>query len=177
MFKYKIPFNKNLYVEQTILSLPYIYHFQRKQIKETTIAIIILISLGIIILFFGSDVSILFFCVAIFLIFDLYTKSENLRSSKDQYIRMLRDYLNDSESQNISSSYGIFEFCHDSLRLSDEFSCTWYYWSDFRKYKVSKSNLLLILKECPENVLVIGESEVSKIEFQKILKFIETKIK
>ncbi len=172
MLKYKIPFDKSIYIEQTILTLPYVYFKEQKKIKESAILAISFFLLGLVILLGGSDLSTLFFCIAIFVVFDLYVKHENFKTLKDAHIRNLKILLN----ENDIVSFGIFEFRDDCLRFSNDFYCTWIKWEDFKKYKVTKSNLLLIQKKNREDVLVIGKSEVNNTEFQKILSFVEKKM-
>lgn len=170
--KYTIPFDKRLYIKQTKLTLPYIYSNERKEIKNLTIFNVLIFAIGIIILFFGSELSTLFFIVGIFGIFNLYSKQENYKRLKDTYIRNTKENIENSEV--ISS--GTFEFKKDCLRFSTDYVCSWVNWKDLKEYKIKESNLLLIHRKIDNEVYIIGESEVTKPEFQEILKFVKGKV-
>lgn len=169
--KFKIPFDEQLFLKQTKLTLPYIYSDQYKEISLLTKIVYALFTIGIIIQLAGSDVATIFFFIGIFLIFILYSKKENYKEIKINHIRTLKELLIDSPN-----SYGIFEFNEDRLLLSTEFLCSWFYWSDFKKFKIIKSNLLLFEKDYSNNILVISKCELNNGEFEEIIDFIQKKI-
>ncbi len=172
MLKYKIPFDKKLFIEQTKLTLPYVYKDEYNKVRDSGIIAISLFSIGIIILLFGSELSTLFFAVGIFVVYDIHNKYENYNRLKDGHKRALREYLEDSEF----TSFAIFEFRNDCLRFSNDYLSTWIKWDDFETYKIKKSHLLLIQKDKDQEVFVISESEVNEMEFQKIKNFIKERI-
>lgn len=172
MLKYKIPFDEKIYIEQTILTLPYIYSVEYKKIKEASIIAILFFVVGLLILIGDSDLSTLFFCIAIFVVFDLYVKNENYKRLKDSHIRNLKQLL----SENELTSFGIFEFTDDFLRFSNDFMCAFINWKDISNYKIKKNNLLIIPKKHPEETYVIGKAEVNKRDFEKILSFVKEKV-
>jgi len=173
LLKYKIPFNKELFIKQTKLTLPYIYSKQYRKVKESAIFSISIISIGIIILSLGSELSTLFFVISVFGFYSLYINDENYKRIKNNHIRVVKEYLD----KTIITSVGFFEFRDDCLRFSNDYLCTWIYWGEFESYKIKKSNLLLIQKEIKDEVLVIAESEVNKSEFLKIINFVQSKVK
>ena len=156
MLKYKIPFNKELFIKQTKLTLPYIYSKQYRKVKESAI----------------FSISI-FFVISVFGFYSLYINDENYKRIKNNHIRVVKEYLD----KTIITSVGFFEFRDDCLRFSNDYLCTWIYWGEFESYKIKKSNLLLIQKEIKDEVLVIAESEVNKSEFLKIINFVQSKVK
>ena len=169
--KFKIPFDEQLFLKQTKLTLPYVYADQYKRIKLLTKIVYALFSIGIIIQIAGSDVATIFFFIGILLFFILYSKSENYRETKINHIRNLKNILLYSPS-----SSGVFEFKEDRLILSTDFLCSWFYWSDFKKFKIIKSNLLLFEKDYSNNILVISKCELNNGEFEEIIDFIQKKI-
>ncbi|APZ47858.1 hypothetical protein BW723_16845 [Polaribacter reichenbachii] len=169
--KFKIPFDDKLFLEQTKLTIPFIYANQYKKIKELRLSVSILFGIGIIIQITGSDVSTLFFFLGILLFFVLYSKIENYKELKTNYIRSIKELL-----FYTPNTFGIFEFNEDRLLLSTDHLCSWYYWSDFSEFKIVKSSLLLFEKECSYNILVISKCELNTGEFERIINFVQKKI-
>lgn len=172
MLKYKISFDKKVFIDQVKLILPYIYPKAKKKVQDASIFTISMLAIGIIILFIGSEVSTLFFAIGIFGVFDLYFKYEKFKNIKDGHIRAVKAYI---EKENFHSD-GSFDFRDDCVRFSNDFICTWINWNDFEKFAIKKSNLLLVPKINKEDVLVIGEKEITSDEFNKVLKFVKSKI-
>ncbi|MEW7292859.1 hypothetical protein [Aquimarina sp. 2304DJ70-9] len=171
--KYQIPFDEKLYIEQTKLTFPYIFPKEYKKMKESLIISCICFILGLSILIGGSELSTLFFVIGIFAIFDLYFKNEKYTGLKNDYTRNLKSLFKENEV----TTTGIFELNDHCLRYSNDYLCNWTNWEDFQKYKIVKSNLLLIQKENYGEVFVIGKSEVGEEDFQNILNFVHEKIK
>ncbi|WP_158974977.1 hypothetical protein [Cellulophaga sp. L1A9] len=136
--------------------MPYIYSIEYKKIKNTAIFTLSFLSAGIIILHFGSELNTLFFTVGIFRIFIL-----NKKIIKNRHIRATRELTENGEI----ISFGIFKLANNCLRFSNDYSCTWLFWKDFKKYKVKNANLLLVPKLFKEDIFVISESEVDKNDF------------
>lgn len=170
--KYKIPFDEKLFIEQSRLTLPYVYINEYRKVRESIVIFIICFILGLAIIIGGSELGFLFFSIGIFSVYDFYWKNENYKNIKNNHIKFLREYHVDYGI----NSFGVFEFRHDCLRFTTDFLCSWVNWEDFKTYKVIKSNLILIQKEHYQDVFVIGESEVNEVEFKKILDFIKVKI-
>ncbi len=171
--KNKIPFDKHLYIEQTRLTFPYIFHEEYKKMKESAIIACVFFIIGFSILIAGSELSTLFFIVGIYAVFDLYYKNERYVGLKNDYTRNLKKLLEENELTKM----GTFELNDNCLRYSNDYLCNWTNWEDFLKFKIIKSNLVLIKKENCEETYVIGESEVGVVEFQNILNFVKEKIK
>ena len=140
--------------------------------KESFILTISLMLVGTLILLTGSELSTLFFVIGIFTTFNLYFRYENYTGMKNDHMRNTRDFLKDFELEY----YGVFEFRDDCIRYIGESYCKWVNWIDFKEYKIKDSNLILIQKNFQEQVLVIGESEIGKTEFQKVIRFVDSKI-
>jgi len=172
LLKYKIPFDNNLFVEQTKLTLPYVYSDVFSRMKDSRLVAIILFSTGFIILIAGSELSTLFFAIGVFAIYSTYLRHENYVSLKNDHLRILRKFA----ETNKSITFGIFEFRDDCLRVSNDFSCTWISWIEIKKYKISNQNLLLIPKNNKYEIFVLSEYEVGKEEFEQILDFIKKRI-
>jgi hypothetical protein len=173
LLKYKIPLNENLFIEQTKLTFPYVYFLEHKKLKESKIITFLLFSIGIVIQFFGSDISTLFFAFGIFQFFNFYSKNENYKEKTNNHLRVIKTVFKENEQ----TAFGLFHFNEDQLRYSNELCSTWIKWDDFESYKIIKSHLLLFQKDYLNEIFVISESEVNEIEFQRIIAFIEEKIK
>ena len=172
MLKYIIPFDEKLFVEQTILTLPYLYPDEVKKIKHSKFFTLLMFGIGGVILMTGSELSTLFFAIGIFGIFDLYWRQERYRNLKDDHIRVIRSF---AQSEN-GITNGIFEFNDICVRFSNDFLCTWINWDDFENYRIKKSNLILIPIESKKDIMVLGESEISIVEFERVVDFVKSKL-
>jgi hypothetical protein len=69
----------------------------------------------------------------------------------------------------------VFEFTEKSLITNDGKHSICFDWNEFKMYLIEEGNLILITKN--HEPLILGENEVGKENFQRIISFIEKKIK
>ena len=170
--KYIIPFDPNIFIEQTQLILPYILYKQRDEVKKALGVVIIFIVLGIVFLLADHELNALFFSVSIFCVFNLYFKNEKYRDFKFEYLRQLRNEIERTDPL----FDGIFEFRDECVRISNNNSCTWNNWNSYKGYKIVKSNLILFHKTEPNRIIVIDKAEVGANNFMQILEFVQGKL-
>ena len=120
----------------------------------------------------GSDFSTLLFVSGIFFTLDSYSKSERYNEVKRAYMRKIKSLIKD----NKEDTFGIFELRKDCLRFSNDLYCSYNYWSEFKNYKIEKSDLILLTKESTLQLYVINKSEVGAEEFDKIIQYVSKKI-
>lgn len=79
------------------------------------------------------------------------------------------------ESEIYEDSTHVFEFTEKSLITNDDENLRNFDWDAFKIHLIVEGNLVLITKN--NEPLIIGETEVGKENFQKIISFVEKKIK
>lgn len=172
--KYKIPFDLDLFYRQTEITLPYVFSKAYAKRKEIIIWSIVFLVLGISILIGGNNIGALFLAFSAIACFNLFWNNDKYVELKNDYISRLKTYL---EEENKIPEYGVFEFKEDFLIFTDNFSQTETKWENFQEYKIVKSSLLLMRNSEQGDIMVIGESEIGKLEFQKVITFVKRKIK
>jgi hypothetical protein len=172
--KYKIPFNRELFYQQTEITLPYVFSDAFFRRKEAIIWSIIFLLLGISILISNRSFGALFLAFSAIAFYNLYWKNDKYKELKNDYMSRLKAHMN---KENKIPKHGVFEFKEDSLVFSDDYSETITEWRNFQEYKIVKSNLLLMRNKEQGDIMVIGESEIGKLEFQKVISFVKRKFK
>ena len=172
MLKYYITFNKELYIKQTELTLPYLFNQEQRQIKRFLLHATICFLAGLAILIAGYEAGIMFTITSLLLFFTWYNKNENYRDKKNRYLRSTRSSLTD-EAANYSVT---LEFHKHSFRSIHSNFCSWTNWEDFKAYKVKNQHLMMISSNTFEMPYVLSESEIGKIEFKKVINFVASKI-
>jgi hypothetical protein len=172
--KFEIPFNSDIYLNQTELIIRYIYKSYLKDARESLFVGLISILIGISIIIGKSFLGIVFVLLGIFYTlksypkFQIYNKlvSTSLKKESESFAKVESDFSN-----------GIFEFRADSLKFYDNNISRDIKWIDFKGFKLIKSNLLLILEPDKGDIMIIGESEVGIDNFKKIVEFVKHKLK
>ncbi len=88
-------------------------------------------------------------------------------------MRRLKEHM---IKENNMPKYGTLEFKKECLVFTDDYNETTTNWKDFQEYKVVKSNLLMMRNKEKGDILVLGESEIGRLEFKKVVAFVKTKI-
>lgn len=172
--KYKIPFDLELFYKQTEITLRYVFSKAYAKRKEIIIWAIVFLILGISILIGGNNIGALFLAFSAIACFNLFWKNDKYLELKNDYMSRLKAYFGE---ENKIPEYGVFEFKEDFVIFTDNFSQTETKWENFQEYKIVKSSLLLMRDSEQGDIMVIGESEIGKEEFQKVITFVKRKIK
>ena len=172
--RYKIPFDLELYYKQTEITLPFVFSKAYAKRKEIIIWSIVFLVLGISILIGGNNIGALFLVFSAIAGSNLFWNNDKYIELKNDYMTRLKEYL---EEENKIPEYGVFELKEDCLIFIDNFSTTETKWEDFQEYKIVKSSLLLMRNSEQGDIMVIGESEIGELDFQKVTTFVKRKIK
>lgn len=172
--KYKIPFDLELFYKQTEITLPYVFSKAYAKRKEIIIWALVFFVLGISILIGGNNIGALFLAFSAIACFNLFWNNDKYVELKKDYMTRLKEYF---KEKNKIPEYGIFEFKEDFLVFTDDFSQTSTKWENFQEFRIVKSSLLLMRDSEQGDIMVIGESEIGKLEFQKVTSFVKRKIK
>lgn len=172
MITLELPFNQELYLQQTKITFRYVYEKDYLKIRRSVIFTTVSILIGIILLLFRSELSTLFFAIAVYGIMIIHGRQEHYQRLKDGHLREIRKLLTLPEFE-FSASLILTE---KALRVHYENHCSFTYWSDFEELKRKKEHLILIPMENKENTMVISKSEVTSISFDKLYSFLREKI-
>ncbi len=168
-----LPFNQGLFLRQTKLTFRYIYEEEYLKTRRSLIFTVVFIVIGMILLSFESELSTLFFAIAVYGLFMIHNSREPFQRLKDNHMREIRKLLSSSEI-NFSATLNLTD---KALRVQYENLCSFNYWSDFEQLKIKKGHLLLIPLENKKNTIVISEAEVTSITFEELYSFLREKIK
>ncbi|ARN77258.1 hypothetical protein BST97_04270 [Nonlabens spongiae] len=131
MITLELPFNQELYLQQTKITFRYVYEKDFLKIRRSVIFTTVFILIGIILLFFGNELSTLFFAIAVYGLIMIHVHQESYQRLKDGHLREIRKLLSSPEL-NLSASLILTE---KALRVHYENHCSFTYCSDFEELK------------------------------------------
>ena len=172
--KFEIPFNSDIYLNQTELIIPLIYKPYLKDARESLIVGLISTLIGISIIIGKSYLGIVFIFMGVFYVVKAYPKFQLYKKLKSTYFQKIKEKVAEVESD---FGNGIFEFKDDSIGYADKNITRDIKWTEFKGYKVIESNLIMPLEPEKGDIMIIGESEIGNVNFQKIVDFVKTKLK
>ncbi|MFD1014642.1 hypothetical protein [Winogradskyella rapida] len=172
--KFEIPFNSDIYLNQTELIIPFIYKPYLKDARESLIVGLTSTLIGISIIIGKSNLGFVFILMGIFYIIKAYPKFQLYNKLKSTYFEKIKEKVVEVES---NYGNGIFEFKDDSIEYADKNITRDIKWTEFKGFKVMKSNLLMILEPDKGDIMIIGENEVGSQNFQRIVEFVKHKLK
>ena len=172
--RFEIPFNEKISREQSIVYFESLWKKTLQKNKKLWYHILIYIPLGILVIYGNGNVGYLFVAAGLFFLFAYF----NVRN---QYLRKRKEYLNlvEDHIKNYSSSekHCIWEFLEDVFHYSDYKYDLKINWIAFTKFNVQEKNLLIELRSNVVANFFLNEDEVGAENFEKIIAFLETKIK
>ncbi|MGB5982429.1 MAG: hypothetical protein WBG46_09805 [Nonlabens sp.] len=172
--EYKIPFDLDLLIKQTEITLPFVFSKAFAKRREIFICSGIFLVLGISILLAGDEIGIVFILFSFIAGFNLLPRVNEYQKLKNNYMSQFTAYI---ENQYQIPEYGIFEFNEDALIISTNFTRSETNWKTFKDYKIVKSNLLLIRNAEQGDILAIAASEIGEKELEKVIAFVKNKIR
>lgn len=168
--KFEIPFKTKTYLRQVEVIVPFVYSDLIKKVKISLIIGSLLIIIGSILLFNNEDSGLALVLISLFVLYYTYQKNNLYNQTKIAYIKIMMKNI-------VGLKTGVFEFLPDSLVYKDDSNLSTINWTDFKGYKVVKSNLLLIVNQKNIDMLVIGEEEIGVEKFKETLAFVKQHIK
>ncbi|CAL2092820.1 hypothetical protein [Tenacibaculum sp. 190524A05c] len=171
--RFTIPFNRDIYLHQVKLILPLAYKKYFKEGRETLLVGLISTLIGILILMDKSYLGNVFIVLGFVFIIKAYLRFQLYYKLKNESFENVRQQINEGE---FDSTTGIFEFNDDTIIYIYNDTKTETDWKDFKKFKIIDSNLLLVLNQEEANIMAIGENEIGKENFSKLIDFVKSKI-
>ncbi|QNK78197.1 hypothetical protein H7F37_03700 [Winogradskyella sp. PAMC22761] len=172
--KFEIPFNSDIYLNQTELTIPLIYKPYLKDARESLIVGLISTLIGISIIMGKSYLGIVFIVLGIFYIVKAYPKFQLYNKLKSTYFEKIKEKVAEVESD---FGNGIFEFKDESIKYVDKNITRDIKWTEFKGFKIKESNLLMLLEPEKGDIMIIGENEIGSENFKKIVELVKTKLK
>ncbi|WP_040282910.1 hypothetical protein, partial [Psychroserpens damuponensis] len=172
--KFEIPFNADIYLNQTELIIPLIYKRYLKDARESLIVGLISTLIGITIIIGKSNLGIVFIILGVFYIVKAYPKFQLYYKLKSTYLEKIKEKVAEVQSD---FGNGIFEFKDESIKYIDKNITREIKWTEFKGFKIKDSNLLMLLEPEKGDILIIGESEIGSEGFKKIVDLVKTKLK
>ncbi|WP_299626830.1 hypothetical protein [uncultured Tenacibaculum sp.] len=133
--KFEIPFNSDIYLNQTKLIIPLIYKPYLKDVRESLIVGIISTLIGISIIIGKSYLGIVFIVMGVFYLVKAYPKFELYKKLKSTYFEKIKEKVAEVESD---FGIGIFEFKDDSIGYADKNITRDIKWTEFKEYKSNR---------------------------------------
>ena len=172
--KFEIPFKSEIYLNQIQLMVPIIYKYYFKDAKETLIVGILSSLLGVFIILGKSYLGIVFIVLGVYFIFKSFPKFKLYNTLKKTHLKITQEKLSENQSD---FGNGIFEFNESSLKYIDKLQTRDIKWNEFKNFKIVESNLFLILDQEKGDIMAIGEDEIGKESFEKMIEFVKIKLK
>ena len=114
--KFKIPFDKETYLNQVELIIPIVYSDLQRRIKNPLIFGIALLILGLTIVLSGENMGFVFIIIGIILLINSYLNNKKYIANKKTYLNLVKKNLAEKFTDY---EYGTFEFNDDNLTFSD----------------------------------------------------------
>ena len=171
--KFKIPFDKETYLNQVKLIIPIVYSDLNRRIKNALTFGIVLLILGLVIIFSGIKTGFVFIIIGIILLVNSYLNNKKYKTNSETYLNLVEKNL---VGKLTDYEYGTFEFYDDNLTFSDKTQNRSFKWSEFQDYKIIDRNLFLILDKYKGEIYAIGEKEINNTNFKKVIEFVEKRI-
>ena len=172
--KFEISFDKDIYNKQMDLLFDLAWKRKKSYYKNSQYLGVALIIIGVLLIFnrpniFGLGYVFLFFGLSNFLPFVYYYFKMKSDFKKMNILRLKEIEINEELNEFT------FEFNDNAFLMSSGEHLISIEWEEFLTHLIKENNLVLITKDYQSYIL--DEIEVGKENFQKIVSFVEKKIK
>ncbi|MGB6268380.1 MAG: hypothetical protein WBF67_05155 [Olleya sp.] len=172
--RFEIPFREDIYREKLKLNFDLTWKTNLKKNEYSLIYGSIFLVLGILFFLENSDSGYLTLAVALFYILNFYHYYSNYKKRKKSYFTSIdestEEYLKSDESS-------IWDFNEDYFRFKDYKFDTKIIWSAIKGFRVIENNILIHLDNEKSLCFILGKEEVGQENFDKIVDFLNFKIK
>jgi len=172
--RFEIPFNENISRED---SKKYFDFSNKNYLSETNK----IFAYGIGIMFFGSlmiygksNAGLILFTLGVVFIYLYFVRFKLYRKNKERYYKTVEKHILEYSSNNKPC---IWEFNEEQFIYSDFKYDLKINWSSFTKFRIIENNLILELRDNIVANFFLNKEKVGKENFDKIIHFLEGKIK
>ncbi|WP_375325047.1 hypothetical protein [Flagellimonas sp. GZD32] len=172
--KLEIPFDENIYSEQTSLNFNLAWNENLKNNKKRLYWGIPSIIFGAFLTYQENYLGILFLGIGIHYGINFYDFYSHYKKNKTKYLELIKSEIDGQKSSNQDS---IWEFNEEYFRYKYYKYDAKIKWNAFKSYRIIDKNLFLDLEVGNNSSYILGESEVGKEKFEEIIEFVKMKIK
>nr|WP_321409571.1 hypothetical protein [uncultured Carboxylicivirga sp.] len=155
--KIEIPFDKDVFRKQMLLSFSVVWKANLKKNRRRLIWIVLSFFTGLYVYSTGDMMGLIFFFLAMLVFINFINYEWFYQKNKKKYLRILSEI---SESFENAGQNTIWEFEEDHLGYKDHRFETRIKWSAFKNYRIIDNNLFIYSDTVSGNAFVIGLEEV-----------------
>lgn len=172
--KLEIPFDENIYSEQTTLYFNQFWNKNLKKNKERIYWAIPLTIVGIFLVKKENNLGFFSLGIGIHYLINFYTYYRHYKTIKTKHFELTNSEI---DGQKSAGQNTILEFNEEYFRFKNYKYDTKIKWNAFKNYQVIDKNLFLDLEIGYKPSYILGEKEVGKDKFNEIVEFIKKKSK
>lgn len=172
--RFEINFNEKKHREQSKIYFDLAWENLLKKNRKVLYFVLFYFISGIFIIYGKSNFGYLFIIFGIHFLINYYYFYKHYTNNNKKYFKLVEKCILDYNSNNQLSILEFKEdiFCYTDYKLDLKVN-----WSLITNYKVFEKNLFIELKNNLNAVFFINEEEVGEENFNKIILFLEDKIK
>jgi hypothetical protein len=172
--RFEIPFNENISREDSEKYFDFIWKDVLKKNKKKSYYSIPYFIIGIAIIYGKSNVGYIFLASGFLMVLLYYYFNKTYNEKRKTYFDAVEKHILEYSSNNKPS---FWEFNEESFHYSDFKYDLKINWSSFTKFIIIENNLILELRDNITAAFFLNKEEVGEENFDKILHFLEGKIK
>ncbi len=172
--RFEIPFNENISREDSKKYFDFIWKDDLKKKKKSSYVLFPGILFGIAIIYGKSNIGYLILAIGIFGILAIYYSNKHYKKERKRYFDAVEKHILEYSSNNKPC---IWEFNEEQFHYSDFKYDLKINWSSFTKFRIIENNLILELRDNIIANFFLNKEEVGEENFDKIIHFLEGKIK
>ena len=174
--RFEIPFNEKISIEQSKLFFTYLY---KKFIKDNFKIFfygVFIVLIGVFMVYWGNNSGLLLVGFGSMYFVIVFNRIATYLKTKKTYFLSRENYF--QKIKNLTNPINVWQFDEDHLFFSDLDFEIKLNWNTFKSYKkIDEKNLLLEINNPLILFLILSKEEVDDKNFDKIIHFLEGKIK
>ena len=172
--RFEIPFNENISRDDSKKYFDFIWKDVLKKNKKNLYVVFPCVVFGIAMIFGKSNLGYLILAFGFFAILTYYTFSKHYNKVKKTYFDAVEKHILEYSSNNKPC---IWEFNEEQFYYSDFKYDLKINWNSFTKFRIIENNLILELRDNIIANFFLNKEEVGEENFDKIIHFLEGKVK
>lgn len=171
--KYDIPFNEVNFKQQMKLNFDLVWNINFKKNKKNFFWSIGYIILGILIINWKSNLGYIFIAIGLHFLIISYRYYSFYKKNKNRYFNSINLELEVQKNLNFTD---VLEFNEDYFFFKNHKMEAKINWIAFKNFRIVNKNLFLYIDELNTISYILGQNEIGDNEFEKVIRFIETKV-
>jgi len=171
--KLEIPFEENIYLEQTTLNFTLAWKDNLKKNKKRLYWALPSIIFGAFLVYRENYLGFLFLGIGLHYAINFYDYYSYYKKSKTEYFELIKSEI---EGQKAAGQNSLWEFNDDHFRYKYYKYDAKIKWNAFKSYRIIDKNIFLDLEVGNNSSYILGEIEVGKDRFEEIIEFVKKKV-